>query len=117
MLAYCHLLILMSSLASLSHVVLDVSRAVEGGVCLLIALLGNVMGKVRRNFFVGIRTPWTLKDTRVWARTHRFTGRLMVMASGSEVRTRARSIDDGDVAVETKSAALGAASRNRERRR
>jgi uncharacterized membrane protein len=75
MLAYCHLLILMSSLASLSHVVLDVSRAVEGGVCLLIALLGNVMGKVRRNFFVGIRTPWTIANEQVWNATHRLAAK------------------------------------------
>ena len=75
LLAYCHWLILMSSLASRSHVVLDVSRAVEGGVCLLIALLGNVMGKVRRNFFVGIRTPWTIANEQVWNATHRFAAK------------------------------------------
>jgi uncharacterized membrane protein len=34
------------------------------------------MGKVRRNFFVGIRTPWTLADERVWNATHRFSAKL-----------------------------------------
>jgi uncharacterized membrane protein len=71
MLSYVHLLIVMSGLG----LVLDVSRAVEGGACLLIALLGNVMGKVRRNFFVGIRTPWTIADERVWNATHRFAAK------------------------------------------
>jgi uncharacterized membrane protein len=47
----------------------------EGGVCLLIALMGNVMGKVRRNFFVGIRTPWTIADERVWNATHRMAAK------------------------------------------
>lgn len=40
------------------------------------ALLGNVLGKVRRNFFMGIRTPWTLASEPVWDATHRVAGRL-----------------------------------------
>jgi uncharacterized membrane protein len=75
MMAYCNLLILMSALGSLAGVVLDVSRAVEGGGCLLLALMGNVLGKVRRNFFVGIRTPWTIANEQVWNATHRFAAR------------------------------------------
>jgi uncharacterized membrane protein len=71
MLVYIHVLILAASLSW----VFDVSRAVEGGVCLLIALMGNVMGKVRRNFFVGIRTPWTIANEQVWNATHRFAAR------------------------------------------
>ena len=73
MLAYVHILELLSGLG----VVMDVSRAVEGGVCLLLALLGNVMGKVRRNFYVGIRTPWTIADERVWNATHRFAAKTI----------------------------------------
>jgi uncharacterized membrane protein len=51
------------------------------GVCLLILVLGNFMGKVRPNFFVGIKTPWTLSDETVWIRTHRLAGRLWVYCS------------------------------------
>jgi len=58
----------------------DVSRAVMGGVSLLIALLGNVLGKVRRNFFVGVRTPWTLANEHVWYATHRFAAKTFVAA-------------------------------------
>ena len=76
MLAYFHVLILLSGLG----LVLDVSRAVIGGVCLLIALLGNVMGKVRRNFFVGIRTPWTIANEQVWNATHRFAAKTFFAA-------------------------------------
>ena len=36
------------------------------------------MGKVRRNFWVGIRTPWTLASEQVWYSTHRFAARTMV---------------------------------------
>jgi uncharacterized membrane protein len=44
-------------------------------------VIGNYMGKVQRNFFVGIRTPWTLANEEVWLRTHRLAGKLFV-ASG-----------------------------------
>ena len=45
---------------------------------LFFALLGNVLGKVRRNFWIGVRTPWTLASERVWIDTHRFSARLFV---------------------------------------
>ena len=48
------------------------------GVILIV--VGNFMGKLRRNFFIGIRTPWTLADEEVWFRTHRFGGPLFVIA-------------------------------------
>jgi uncharacterized membrane protein len=44
------------------------------GVGLLFMVLGNYMGKLRKNFFVGIRTPWTLASDAVWERTHRLGG-------------------------------------------
>ncbi len=46
----------------------------------LFVVLGNYMGKMRRNFFIGIRTPWTLADEDVWYRTHRLGGRVFVAA-------------------------------------
>jgi uncharacterized membrane protein len=52
-------------------------RAILGGCCLLLALLGNLMGKVRRNFYIGIRTPWAIANERVWNATHRFAGKTM----------------------------------------
>jgi uncharacterized membrane protein len=58
----------------------DMNRGVAMGVGILLVVLGNFMGKVTRNFFVGIRTPWTLASEEVWLRTHRFGGRLFVLA-------------------------------------
>ena len=72
MFAYIQILVLLSGLG----VALDIGRAIEGGVCLLITLLGNVLGKVRRNFYVGIRTPWTLASDAVWNRTHRLGAKV-----------------------------------------
>ena len=58
----------------------SVNRLMPLGLGALFALLGNFMGKVTKNFFVGIRTPWTLADPEVWLRTHRLAGWLMMLA-------------------------------------
>ncbi len=55
-------------------------RAIQAAVGLLFVVLGNFMGKITRNFFVGIRTPWTLASDEVWLRTHRLGGWLFVLA-------------------------------------
>jgi uncharacterized membrane protein len=54
-------------------------RTAFGGVCLFMVLLGNVMGKMRRNFFLGIRTPWTLANERVWNASNRLGGQALVV--------------------------------------
>jgi uncharacterized membrane protein len=49
-------------------------------VALLLAFLGNELGRIRQTWFFGIRTPWTLSDERVWRITHRVGGRYYVGA-------------------------------------
>ncbi len=56
----------------------DLGRWVIAGAYLLFAFLGNVLGKVQRNFFVGVRTPWTLANETVWTQTHRLAAWLFV---------------------------------------
>jgi uncharacterized membrane protein len=56
----------------------DFPSAVLAVLGVLIAATGNWMGKIRRNAFAGIRTPWTLKSDEVWERTKRLGGRMMV---------------------------------------
>ncbi|MDD2596822.1 MAG: SdpI family protein [Candidatus Cloacimonetes bacterium] len=46
---------------------------------LLFVFLGNLLPKVPRNFFIGIRTPWTLTDGENWHRTHRLGAYLFVL--------------------------------------
>ncbi|MBX7103200.1 MAG: SdpI family protein [Gemmataceae bacterium] len=55
-------------------------RLFLGGLFLFFGLLGNVLGKVRKNFYVGVRTPWTLASDVVWERTHRLAAWLFVIA-------------------------------------
>jgi uncharacterized membrane protein len=73
---YVHVLMLWAALAK----PLEMGRAIMGGVFLLIALLGNVLGKVQRNFYIGVRTPWTIANERVWNATHRLAAKLFVAA-------------------------------------
>jgi uncharacterized membrane protein len=56
--------------------ILDRSR-VFAGAGVLLAVIGNYLGKVTRSF-MGICTPWTLANDVVWERTHRFGGRVFV---------------------------------------
>lgn len=48
-------------------------------VGLLMIVLGNFMGKIKRNWFVGVRTPWTLSSENVWNKTNRFGGFMLVL--------------------------------------
>lgn len=54
----------------------------------LLVVVGSLMGKIRPNWFVGIRTPWTLSSQTAWSKTHRVGGwvfvgmGLVVMAAG-----------------------------------
>lgn len=54
-------------------------RVINAGLGVLLIVIGNFLGKVTKNFFVGIRTPWTLASDEVWLRTHRFAGLIFVI--------------------------------------
>jgi uncharacterized membrane protein len=51
-------------------------RLLVGG---LLVVLGTIMGKIRPNWFVGIRTPWTLASKTSWVRTHRLGGWVFML--------------------------------------
>ncbi|WP_333809371.1 SdpI family protein [Flavobacterium sp.] len=43
---------------------------------LLFAFLGNYFKTIKPNYFIGIRTPWTLENEEVWKKTHLMGGKL-----------------------------------------
>lgn len=49
-------------------------------MAMLFISLGILMPSFKRNFFVGIRTPWTLANDVVWEKTHKFAGRAFILA-------------------------------------
>jgi len=76
MMGVIHLVALQAAL----HPQWDSGRVLVALLFVFLALMGNVLGKVRRNFWIGIRTPWTLASDRVWIATHRLAARLLVPA-------------------------------------
>jgi uncharacterized membrane protein len=69
-----HAVILASAMGS----VRDVGATICVVIGAFIAAMGNWFGKLRRNLYVGIRTPWTIMNDEVWERTHRLGGRMWV---------------------------------------
>jgi uncharacterized membrane protein len=58
---------------------LDIAVLLGIATGLMLAIIGNVLGKVRSNFMFGVRTPWTLASDLSWNKTHRLVGRLFVV--------------------------------------
>lgn len=98
-----YMMFLVSGLFGFIHVCLVFSSldpkwnlgfALVSGMFLFFALMGNVMGKIRKNFYAGVKTPWTLASDAVWIQTHRvtawiwvatgITGAVLVLALRSE---------------------------------
>lgn len=67
-------------LLSARGVATDAAVVVPVAVGGLFVAVGNVTGKLRPNYFVGIRTPWTLTSKLAWTKTHRRGGWLFVLA-------------------------------------
>jgi len=54
-------------------------RWIVAGVGVLFVFLGDALPKTRPNFFVGVRTPWTLTSDLSWQKTHRLAGWVFVL--------------------------------------
>jgi uncharacterized membrane protein len=65
-------------LSTALHWGLRIYAIITGAVGLTFVMIGNQLGKSRRMYLVGIRTPWTLASEEVWIKTHRLGGKLMV---------------------------------------
>ena len=59
---------------------ISMERVAPAIVGLQFVILGNALPRARPNWWFGIRTPWTLSNDRVWARTHRVAGYLLAGA-------------------------------------
>lgn len=67
---------IMTMIVALHPNIIQASTFINMGIGILFCVLGNLMPKVRANYFIGIKTPWTLRDEDVWRRTHRISGKL-----------------------------------------
>jgi uncharacterized membrane protein len=58
----------------------NIAQVLSPALGVLYYACGVLIGRARRNWFVGIRTPWTLSSERVWDRTHAIGGKLLRIA-------------------------------------
>lgn len=58
---------------------LNVAAITAATVGLTMIVIGNYLGKIKKNWFVGVRTPWTLSSENVWNKTHRLSGKLFIV--------------------------------------
>lgn len=57
----------------------DVAMVIPGAIGVLFMVLGNYMPRIRHNYTLGIRLPWTLASETVWTKTHRLGGVLFFL--------------------------------------
>ncbi|HZJ41698.1 MAG TPA: SdpI family protein [Patescibacteria group bacterium] len=69
------------SAATLSNIGYDINIGgiVSATIGILFIILGNYLGKIKRNWFIGIRTPWTISSENSWNKTHRLGGKLFII--------------------------------------
>jgi uncharacterized membrane protein len=67
---------------SLGYQDFKMSAAMLPFMGVLFIAIGYMLRKAKRNFFIGIRTPWTLSSDSVWDKTHKL-GSVLFMASGA----------------------------------
>ena len=49
-------------------------------VGLLFILIGRLLKKIKSNWFLGIRTPWTMSSETVWNKTHQLSSPVLMAA-------------------------------------
>jgi uncharacterized membrane protein len=73
---YVHALTL---LWNLGYTNISINDAIMPAMGLLFILIGSLLRKAKRNFFIGIRTPWTLSSDTVWDKTHQLGAILFTL--------------------------------------
>ncbi|MCA9397638.1 SdpI family protein [candidate division WWE3 bacterium] len=58
----------------------NMSMILFPAMAVLFMTLGLLMPNIKQNWFMGIRTPWTISDTTVWDKTHQLGGKLFLLA-------------------------------------
>lgn len=63
-------------LFSTKNIGFNSSKYIPVLIGLLFVILGNYMKTIKANYFIGIKTPWTLESETVWKKTHQLGGKL-----------------------------------------
>lgn len=75
---FSNLLVISSMYIALGNK-LNITMLIKLFIALVFIILGNYMPKLKRNYTIGIKTPWTLHDDEIWQKTHRLGGKIMIL--------------------------------------
>ncbi len=95
------------TLAAARGASINISFVVPVMVSALFIIFGNLMGRIRYNWFVGLRTPWALSSEDAWRLTHRVAGRAWVIGG---LVSLVGSFFGGEVAAWVMSLGMGVAT-------
>ncbi len=74
-LAYIYIIILYAN-SDFSPLNISISQLVFPGISVFLYYVATVLPRLKRNHYIGIRTPWTIHSDEVWHRTHALGGKL-----------------------------------------
>jgi len=70
------------SLSTALGIETNINLFIIPAISALYILIGVFLPKLKRNYFIGIRTPWTIHSNSVWDSTHKFSGKVFIVAGG-----------------------------------
>lgn len=73
---YIHLLTILWNLG----IIFDILQMLAPAFGILFYYAGVLTENAKRNWFIGIRTPWTISNEKVWNKTHKIGGKLFKIA-------------------------------------
>lgn len=79
MLSFIFIIFIMTNLTGLGYKI-DVAFYLPLMVGVLFIVIGAFMEKIKPNWFMGVRTPWTLSSEKVWAETHKLSSKVFAVS-------------------------------------
>jgi uncharacterized membrane protein len=76
MMAYFHFVVLYV----IAHPEVNIGMFIMIWIWILFILLWNYMWKIKQNYFIWVKLPWTLDNDKVWNKAHRLSWKIFVIA-------------------------------------
>ncbi len=77
----CYFLYLaFEGVGDLKLLAVDIYQIVFSGIGIIMIIIGNIMPKLKMNSIIGLRTPWSMKNSTTWRQSQRFGGISFIVA-------------------------------------
>ena len=73
------LIVAFKGFKSVDELSFDIYKTLFIALGVMMVIMGNIMPKVRMNSYLGLRTPWTMKDENSWKKCQRFGGIVLII--------------------------------------